>query len=71
MIDLSILEYLAIFKKGMVFALITLIPGILFNTILSLQHVYAVGIGVLLCLISWGIGIMEMNASKKGSLLSF
>ena len=67
LININIPEYLASFTQGIKYSFIVLIPGILFNTFMSLRELSFVGIGVFFCVIAWCFGIAGIVRQKNES----
>lgn len=65
LLDITIMEYILCFVKGIKYSLIVVIPGIFLNTVVTLQTISAVTLGALFCTIAWCFGILKLGRYKK------
>lgn len=64
LLNINVLEYIECFFTGIKYSLIVLIPGICLTICIPLQHLAAVAMGALFCIIAWCFGILTLSRYK-------
>ncbi|MEN6373596.1 MAG: oligosaccharide flippase family protein [Smithella sp.] len=65
LLNITMLEYIGCFVKGIKYSLIVLIPGIFFITFVSWQQLASVATGAFFCIIAWCFGILTLIGHKN------
>ena len=65
LLNITMMEYIRCFVKGIKYSLIVLIPGIFFITFVSWQQLASVAIGAFFCIIAWCFGILTLIGHKN------
>jgi PST family polysaccharide transporter len=62
------LEYLGNWAEGVILSLIVIIPGIFLKTLIGSHFITTIFLGIILCLVSWGVGINKLIRVYKTKL---